>query len=755
MKNNNFNLIVLHHEEVFETRELALSYLSDYYKPNSLEGEPVIVKYGETRNPNVILAFGTSSVAPGGFYAIDMAKANEDIEYLMDSIGGDKEELDYVAEVLDGVVKATGLKLDENKITDKVTYEPDPRDNVIGSAITIAEAIDLLSKYAQENFSDGELNVEDTKSVRLIYSVNPDGGKLLKAEIIVSTDGDTDELGFNDNIIGIKNDGIYAASHLAYDDVRHELIFTTSGYKNGRFQDDAIVQKVNLGQNTRLVADNDGNSVKLVIVEDPENYTSTISANLQIAERENNILRVSDGKAFVDGVARNIKYNDSNVADTLTEIINKSNELDTQVESAAKTAHVEGGVTDTLRTETSLLADGGAKVTGEVRLGSNNSIVIRNGGLEANVSVDVNTSTNTLILTVGNQTITKLLPGVELIDNIEYDAANKNITIVYNENQRITIPVRDLIAEFNFRNDNNHDVELLTTPNSDGSTDVFARTKVSGSTDNLLTHLNGELFVDEKIVDNKVNTETLRATQKETELQTAITNLTNTTTTNLDALSDRITNVADSVTEETSRAIAAENEIRTIAQHADEKASSIKNLDVQNSVNSPVVLTKTIGEESDTLSADVSILDDTHNLLKKQNGSLFVDDDANKHFALWGETETTVQRALNLIKPQVDKIETIETEINNLSGDLASLQTQVAINTNKIGELEGDVEDLQTTLTVFETRLADAERNATEAKNTVMELKQQLGDISGDKTVAERLAEIEEAIAALIDFGQY
>jgi len=320
MKNNNYNLILLHHEEVFETRELALEYLNDFYKPNSLEGEPVLVKYGNSRNPSVILAFGTSDASPGSFYAIDMTKANEKIEELSNIINGEQEDFDYIREVLGGIVKASGLILDDNKITDKVTYEPDPRDNVIGNAVSIAEAIDLLSKYAQENFTDTELSVEDTNSVRLIYEVNPNGGKKLKAEIQVSDGGVSDELEFNNNIIGIKNDGIYAASNLSYDDLRHELIYTTSGYRNGRFQDDAKVQRISLGQHTRLVADNEGNSVRLVIDNDTANYTATISANLQIANREDNILQLSDGKAFVEGKARNISYGNGTVEDALSDL---------------------------------------------------------------------------------------------------------------------------------------------------------------------------------------------------------------------------------------------------------------------------------------------------------------------------------------------------------------------------------------------------------------------------------------------------
>ena len=93
MRTSDYNLQILHHEQVFETRELALSYLVDYYKPNSIDAEPILVKYGNVANPDVILAFGTSNDAPGSFYAIDMTKANVQIEELIEQSEQSAEEI--------------------------------------------------------------------------------------------------------------------------------------------------------------------------------------------------------------------------------------------------------------------------------------------------------------------------------------------------------------------------------------------------------------------------------------------------------------------------------------------------------------------------------------------------------------------------------------------------------------------------------------------------------------------------------------
>ncbi len=1088
MKTNNYNLQLLHHEEVFVTRELALKYLTDFYKPYSLDAEPVIVKYGDISDPDIILAFGTSDAAPGSFYAIDMTKANEQIENLVEKSEQDKEELDNIAQRLNEVVAAAGFDVDENKITNKITYKPDTNDDVIGTAVTIAEAVDLLSKYAQNGFADNELSVEDTKSVRLIYSVNPNGGKILKAEINVSANGDSDELGFNNNIIGIKSDGVYAAAHLSYDDVRHELIFTTSGYKNGRFQDDAIVQRVNLGEHTKLVADNENHTVRLTISENESNYTTTLSADVQISSNEDNILEVKDNKLAVIGRAKNIKYGDSNVAVALNNHKDKLNELQTKVENSSKSAHIEGGQTDTLQTVIDTLFDGGAKVTGNVRLGSGNSIVVRNGGLEANITVDVDTASNKLIVTIGNQRIEKTLPGVELFQSAEYNDENEELIITFKTGNTLVIPIHGIIHTWETKNAQNSPITLTKTIVT-GGVDTLSGDLKLRSTDNILGIENGNLYASENLINTKIASETTRATNAETTLQNNISALETNVNSRLESVSEEISDVRDSIVTEKERAIESENAIKNTAEHADEIAqeakrlaseanatvaavsegltetdtrlasltttvnenkadanakftetntnvaantSAINNLTsdlatertertnadteirgiintvrdsvtaetqragaaevalgerittlsdkeahdiedvrdlienetaratnaentnavrieeidnlvntkanssdvytkteidnkgyltehqdisglensitelnttvndikfitresdtvnvtmdkqtgdeyrtlsaevklktitgsenaniikkdanglyatvtfnydkisntitfndgngdktfelnnfgilqdafyesatksivliikkddetteritipvadlvntwtVENKATSPVVLEKTIGENGDILSADVSILNDSHNLLVKQNGSLFADADSNKHIALWGTDQTTVQGVINILKERTDEIDGIKQDIVDLETDTQSIKTAIAtyqtdLNNQKdrITHNENDIDNLQERQTqlevdfarlslkvdTFDSKVAEALEKATEAEAIVNQLKEKLGDIqSSENTVAERLDRIEDVISSLIDFGEY
>lgn len=684
MKTNNYNLQILHHEAVFATRELALTYLMDFYKPNSLDAEPILVKYGDTRNPDVILAFGTSSEAPGSFYAIDMTKANEEIETLIEQMSGSEEEIENLTARLTEIINATGLDFDDNKIIDKITYKPDANDPVINTATTLAQAIDLLSKYAQENFANNELSVEETNSVNLSLTDKPTGGKLLKADVNIS-EADSDNVNFNNNIIGIKSDGLYAASHLAYDDVRHQLIFTTSGVKNGRFQDDAIVERIDLGEHTKLLADNDGKNVKLTITENSENYTATLSAEAQISSNEDNILENREGKLAVLGRASNIKYNNITVDEELTSQREMLRELDTEVQNAAKTAHIEGGVTDTFETTVTTLSDGGSKITGAVRLGSNNSIMISNGGLEANISVDVDNISNSLIVRIGNTTVTKPLPGVELFESAEYNDANEELIITFRTGKTLVIPIHSLINTWDTLNNTESPIVLTKTVVSGGSDTISGDIKLR-STDNLIGKDNGQLFVSESNIDNKINAEATRATTAENALQTAINTLSDSVDTRFNTQSESITDIAESVANERERAMGVEATISGVANHADEIAQEAKGMaqDLQTSV-------ATLSNDLTAAETDLSNLAQT------------VADNKTETNAKFAETNTNV--AANT------------SAISDLTSDLAD---EVAARTNADTVLDGKITNLTTSLTA-EVNRAGAAETVLDGKITALE----------------------------------
>lgn len=245
MINNENSLQFLKHSEVFETREDAIAYIDDFLRPEVLLAEPAVVFYGDSKKPNVILAIGNASRK---VFLIDTAKLSEDIAEVAKVAEDNHQEVEYVNSLIKNIVEACGLDYDQNKKENQITYKGNVRDAVIGDATNLNEAIKLLSKYVQEHVSDNAVEVKETKTVELTYEEGKKGGKELAANVKISTEGDDDDLEFNDNVIGVKADGIFAAVSLKFDADNNRLIFTTSGMKNGKFVTDAKKQIVDLGE---------------------------------------------------------------------------------------------------------------------------------------------------------------------------------------------------------------------------------------------------------------------------------------------------------------------------------------------------------------------------------------------------------------------------------------------------------------------------------------------------------------------------
>ena len=560
MNNGKFNLQILHKSKVFETRDAAIAYLNDWYKPNSLDAEPVVVKYGDEKNPNVVLAFGTSDAKPGSFYAIDFASMEERVNKIEDIVGDDSQ-LKSAIETLKGVVESVGLTIDANKKENQVSYDVDTKDEVIGSAKTIVEALDKLSKYTQKKLGDNTLKVLDSNSIQLLYKVDTEGGMTLQAKVVVSKDGDTDRLGFNDNIIGTKPDGIYAAAHLDYDDVRNQLIFSTSGYRNGRFVDDAIVQKVDLGHKTRVLADNEGHNVKITIKEDETANTRTISGAVQLSNNEDNILVDRDGRLFVSGRAKNIKYGDTTVDKKLSELEKGIDDALESVNYVKKASMIDGGTTDTSEVVVEKRHDGSSKIMSNVRLSRNNSIVIANGGLEANIGVDVISKTNTLKVTVGDKVIERQLPGVEVVEKAFYDSKEQTINIYIKGNSvPLVIPVKDLVEDWQVKNDTNSPIVLTKNSEIDTVDTLTAQLRLK-STDNLIDVQDGQLVVSKSGIEATITNEKTRATAKEAELDEKVTTLRNDVLGKEEALKSSINEVKGALGDEVIRSKDVEKEL--------------------------------------------------------------------------------------------------------------------------------------------------------------------------------------------------
>ena len=449
MNNPNYRLQILNHNDLFATRDDAIGYINDNFRMEALVGEPAIAYYGDRNKPNAIIALGTPTSKRVFF--IDTFELSQNLnefkEISSEKLEQDRLDIDDLIDKVSNIIAAAGFIYDDNKITNRVTYEPDNKDIIIGETRTLAESVAKLSEYVQQHVVDNTRTVKDTNTVAISYK-NSSNGKEMSADIKLSTEGADDDLAFNNNIIGAKSDGLFASVNLAFDEKRRELIFTTSGIKNDAFVTDAKVERINIGEHTDVVAHNeDANPIK-VTVEDNTNGNKVISSKALLSEDINNILTVQDGTLFVDGRSKNIKYKKASVFDGIVSLENKVEVLST-------------------------------------------------------FDVKVDAVKNSLTITVGEHTETVMLPGVEIVDNVKYDKVNHQIIITFKNGSSATIPLNDVFKGYYF--DTTGTVELHEHVNEDGSATITTAVKLRDTDNAIAIDENGYMYVPVSTTTTKIN----------------------------------------------------------------------------------------------------------------------------------------------------------------------------------------------------------------------------------------------------------
>lgn len=653
--NKNFRLQILSHDEVFASREKAIKYIDDFFKPEALISEPAIVYYGNLDSPNAIMAIGSGERK---VFIIDFAEITERINSIEDVNSQEKQDLTQAIKTINGIIKSCGLLFDANKVDEQVSYEPDKKDILIGDVTNIADAINILSKYVQKESADNTLSVADTKSVKLSYDNNTESnGKVLKAYVKVSADGDTDEENFNNNIIGIKTDGLYASSHLEYNEDKNQLIFRTSGKKNGRFQDDAFKQVINLGKHSEIIENNsDSEPVKIKVTN--EDNKNKISGSLKLSEISSNILKIQDGSLLVDGRASNIRYKEGTVFDAINNLQKNTKEL------SDKSVLIETD-SDTVDLTIGKNASGNTTIGGEVKRSNDGTIIVSEGGLSVKMDLDIDNTNNTLILKLGNKEPKKIeLPSIDLTDivtSIYYDKSQRTLTIRFSNGQSTTIDIADLLTPYEFKSDDNSPVKLteISVPEK-GTSIVKASLKVRIA-DNLIDIANGEIFVSETKIKGFID-------EAKSELNNSIAALDTKLNDNVTELKEQdgtlnslINTNKNAISEEVNRATDAENNLKSLI---DTNKDSID--DINGEISS--IIDINIQQDEEIKAIQKSIVDETTRAQNVEN-----------------EIKADVLEKHNNLNTAV------QNEITRAQNAEEALREDVASNTSKLDVIQGGV----------------------------------------------------------------
>ena len=706
MKNKEYSLQLLTHKsEIFATREDAIEYFEVNFRPNSLIGEPALAFYGDQKSPKAIMAIG---VADKKVFYIDTNKLSESIDDVISKTEDEEGEITNSLDLIKNIITACGLTLDENKKTNRVTYDTDVKDDVIGNAKSLSEAINLLSKFIQKGFKDNELKVDDTESIKLSYKPDATDGKKLTAEVKLSNNGDSDDTDFNDNIICKKSDGLYAAANLEYDEEKHTLTFTSSGYKDGKYKDDAHKKVINLDEHTIVSTENHHHNIELVINKIAGTNKYVISGDVRLSEDENNILKIEDDHLIVDGRAKNIKYGDITVAKCLNNLKDRCDDLSDKIDNIKDSLSIDGTTTDTFETNV-VKGTHGFTVSGDVRLSNDTSVKVSDGGLSVNVDIDVDTASNQLTLKVGNRTKMVSLPGIQIVKNIRYDEKTASIIIELTDSSTpLTIPVSDMIETIYVQNDASSAVELHKheKEGEPGRSYLSATVKLKTS-GNILAKdpVTGELYVPETAVSNAVAVETNRALEAER------------------TITEKVNTVSSSVTDEVERAKEAERVLSETDNTIKNEITSVKNnLEAEKTARESFDNNiKTIVDGHTQSLTDInSSLDDVKSKISDETSARELADatlqssiDANKtaidkEVTRAKEAETVIAgnvaehiKAFDAYKEKTDsKIADLtqsDNDIKSLIADkVADINNEITATNTKVTKLEGDTSKLST-----------------------------------------------------------
>lgn len=783
-----YRLQLRHGAEIqnFGTRDEVTSYIKgqlEYAKVSLLPYEPILFFYGEEDAKNAMIMVGLpegQNHNGNSFFVVDTAELQEEI----DNIGGQydevieelkaedeklenaikeeeglrkaadeaeaearsekdaeleqsivdeaetrankdeelQESIDFTKDDLQSVINACGLIYNEKLSADRASYVPDLHDEIIRDSGSLSDAVDKISKFVTKLGQDLNFKVENTDTVNLSLESNEkDGGNILSADVNISGVDGLSKSTFDNNILGKTSDGLYAAASIVPSTKNPNiLIFKTSGYVDGKFKVDAYETEVEL---TAYNGDTGKETGVNVSVDSNENK---IYAELNLSSNKNNILKLEDGEYVVEGTSKNIKYKDTTVFEALKDHETHIEEIEDTIEFV-KAVDVKPSETETVITTVDKSSKGDFVVGANVKLSSDKSIIVANGGLKADVSATFKKGTSTLTIYVGNNVYDIDLSdlAVSVLKSATYDASNEELVlefIVGDTTKTVRIPVGTLIHDIEV--DDTDTVDMTLKSVSGGPNHISAEVKVDKShSDNILTVTSNGLYVSKAYITDAVSVETTERKEADKELKYK-----------LDEVSALAQMNKENLAEEISRAKAAEqNNAKDIAQEIkDARAAEKANADA-------------IAENKVAISENAkAIADETLRALNAEeaNADAIV---AEKERAIKAESDNA-----NAIKSEVDRAVEKEADLLNRIGDndvkikenKDAIALEVSRATNAEQELNNKATELATNLANEVSRASAAEaKNANDISNEVSRATTAEGVLEGK--VSKNTADIE------------
>lgn len=477
-----------------------------------------------------------------------------------------KEAMAFTDDDITSIIEACGLVYNEKMVDGRVSYTPDNHDEVIRDAKSLADAIDKIAKFVVQLSNEMYVDVDDTDTVKLTLTQDEnEGGNVITADVNIAGSEGLSKKNFDNNILGKTTDGLYASASIeSSKEKQNALVFKTSGYVNGEFKVDAYETEV------PLPVYSGDNGKKTGVTVSVDNDKDVISANLNVSSDEDNILKLVDGEYTVNGIAKNIKYKNSTVEKTLNEHSEHIEDIEDNLDFI-NNLEVRGSETDTVKTTVNNDKKGIFTVSNDVKLSTDKSIIVSNGGIKANVSATYNKSRSTLLIKVGENDYPIDLSGLafDVLKDASYDSTNEDIVLTFtvgDKDKVVRIPAHDLVHEFTTADTSS--IHLVLEDKIGAQNVLKAKLLVSSSSDNILEVKADGAYVSKSHITNAVNAEATTRENADKKLEDSV------GTTHKLSLANK-----EAITAEETRATAAEkanaNAISKEAERAVEKENVI------------------------------------------------------------------------------------------------------------------------------------------------------------------------------------
>lgn len=501
MGNYKNRLQFVHHEGTFSDREAAMTYVNgqliEIDRP-ALYAEPMVLRYGDELEPNIILAIG--SVGDGEkmstenrVFFIDVANIEESIEKLKEQVDINIKDKESVIGIVSEIIASCGLN-------EGGTYSKDLDDDILKSAENLKIADALLSSALQDEIArakaeEMKLILHPQESDTISFGLDKqESGTSLTADVKLAEKKTFDNVNWS-NIIVKDENGLFANVDVKYEE--DQLVVTINGetkaydlpketyIESGRYDKatESIILKLNNDEEvyvemTDLIEEwgvSSNPTSPIILKKEHVGYNSqlhdealwrdVLSADVRLKDGDNNILEKvlasdEDGTfaLYVNGVASNIK------------------------------CHVGG-------TETTV-QDALDNIKHPISTNDNNIIVERVDGLYATVALNYDKASNVLTFDDGIHPSKSIeLNSASVLEKAYYENGELVLRFRMTDNttNEVKIPISEIVKDFEFNN-NGRTVTLVRNQDN-GQYYMSADVNVSNDADNILQINNSALYV--------------------------------------------------------------------------------------------------------------------------------------------------------------------------------------------------------------------------------------------------------------------